>query len=41
MAIEVGSDDGNNRICINPRGTKLSSRTVGYFIAQSAEEAKR
>merc|ERR1719362_1582987 len=42
LAIEVKSDDGNdNKISINPRGTKLPSNTVGFFIAQSAEEVKR
>ena len=32
---------GDNKISINPRGTKLPSNTVGFFIAQSAEEVKR
>merc|ERR1712226_501785 len=42
LAIEVKSDDGNDsKISINPRGTKLPSNTVGFFIAQSAEEVKR
>merc|ERR1719158_1162690 len=42
LAIEVKSDEGNdNKISINPRGTKLPSNTVGFFIAQSAEEVKR
>ena len=42
LAIEVKSDDGtDNKISINPRGTKLPSNTVGFFIAQSAEEVKR
>ena len=42
LAIEVKTDDGNdNKISINPRGTKLPSSTVGFFIAQSAEEVKR
>ena len=42
LAIEVKTDDGNdNKISINPRGTKLPSNTVGFFIAQSAEEVKR
>ena len=42
MAIEVKSDEGNDsKISINPRGTKLPSNTVGFFIAQSAEEVKR
>ena len=42
LAIEVKGDDGNdNKISINPRGTKLPSNTVGFFIAQSAEEVKR
>ena len=39
---EDSTDDGNdNKISINPRGTKLPSNTVGFFIAQSAEEVKR
>ncbi|TRY80926.1 hypothetical protein TCAL_08819 [Tigriopus californicus] len=42
LSIEVKADDGNdNKISINPRGTKLPSNTVGFFIAQSAEEVKR
>ncbi len=42
LAIEVKSEDGgDNKISINPRGTKLPSNTVGFFIAQSAEEVKR
>lgn len=42
LAIEVKTDDGtDNKISINPRGTKLPSNTVGFFIAQSAEEVKR
>ena len=42
LAIEVKSDEGNDsKISINPRGTKLPSNTVGFFIAQSAEEVKR
>ena len=42
LAIEVKAEDGNdNKISINPRGTKLPSNTVGFFIAQSAEEVKR
>jgi len=42
LAIEVKTDDGSDsKISINPRGTKLPSSTVGFFIAQSAEEVKR
>ena len=42
LAIEVKNEEGNdNKISINPRGTKLPSNTVGFFIAQSAEEVKR
>merc|ERR1719266_1502133 len=42
LAIEVKAEEGNdNKISINPRGTKLPSNTVGFFIAQSAEEVKR
>eukprot|EP00095_Tigriopus_kingsejongensis_P012697 maker-scaffold22_size673200-snap-gene-5.41 protein:Tk12697 transcript:maker-scaffold22_size673200-snap-gene-5.41-mRNA-1 annotation:"large conductance calcium-activated potassium channel splice variant l37" len=42
LAIEVKVEDStDNKISINPRGTKLPSNTVGFFIAQSAEEVKR
>ena len=42
LAIEVKADEGtDNKISINPRGTKLPANTVGFFIAQSAEEVKR
>ena len=42
LAIEVKNEEGNdNKISINPRGTKLPSNTVGFFIAQSADEVKR
>jgi len=43
LAIEVkGEEQGQDaKISINPRGTKLPSNTVGFFIAQSAEEVKR
>ena len=42
LAIEVKNEEGNdNKISINPRGTKLPSNPVGFFIAQSAEEVKR
>ena len=29
------------QISINPRGAKIPANTVGFFIAQSAEEVKR
>ena len=42
LAIEIRPDDGSDRkISINPRGVKISPNTVGFFIAQSAEEVKR
>lgn len=42
LSIEVKAEDSSdNKISINPRGTKLPSNTVGFFIAQSAEEVKR
>jgi len=42
LAIEVKSDDGgDSKISINPRGAKIPANTVGFFIAQSAEEVKR
>jgi len=42
LAIELRPEDGTDRkISINPRGVKISANTVGFFIAQSAEEVKR
>jgi potassium large conductance calcium-activated channel subfamily M alpha protein 1 len=42
LAIEVKPDDGGDtKISINPRGPKIPANTVGFFIAQSAEEVKR
>jgi len=42
LAIEIRPDDGSDRkISINPRGLKICSNTVGFFIAQSADEVKR
>merc|ERR1712223_946673 len=42
LALEVRPDDGgDNKISINPRGSKIPANTVGFFIAQSAEEVKR
>ena len=43
LAIEVKAETegSDNKISINPRGTKLPANTVGFFIAQSAEEVKR
>jgi len=42
LALEVRPDDGGDaKISINPRGTKIPANTVGFFIAQSAEEVKR
>ena len=42
LALEVRPDDGSDaKISINPRGTKIPANTVGFFIAQSAEEVKR
>merc|ERR1719317_795870 len=42
LALEVRPDDGGDtKISINPRGSKISANTVGFFIAQSAEEVKR
>jgi len=42
LAIEVKPDDGGDpKISINPRRSKLPTNTVGFFIAQSAEEVKR
>jgi len=42
LAVEVKPDDGGDtKISINPRGSKIPANTVGFFIAQSAEEVKR
>jgi len=42
LAVEVRPDDGGDtKISINPRGSKIPANTVGFFIAQSAEEVKR
>ena len=42
LAIEVKPDEGGDtKISINPRRGKVPSNTIGFFIAQSAEEVKR
>ena len=42
LAIEVKPDEGGDtQISINPRRGKVPSNTIGFFIAQSAEEVKR
>ena len=41
MAIEVISDSEDKKIAINPKNEILESNTVGFFIASSAEDAKR
>merc|ERR1719507_2831834 len=42
LAIEVKPDDGSDtKISINPRRSKVPANTIGFFIAQSAEEVKR
>ncbi|ODM90769.1 Calcium-activated potassium channel slowpoke, partial [Orchesella cincta] len=42
LAIEMKIDDGNDsKISINPRGAKIQANTIGFFIAQSADEVKR
>merc|ERR1712106_384483 len=42
LAIEVKPIDGGDpKISINPRRSKLPVMTVGFFLAQSAEEVKR
>ena len=42
LALEVRPDDGGDaKISINPRGSKIPANTIGFFIAQSAEEVKR
>lgn len=42
MAIETKSDEGKgSKIMINPRGVKIVANTVGFFIANDAEEVRR
>ena len=42
LAIEVKPDEGSDtKISINPRRSKVPANTIGFFIAQSAEEVKR
>ena len=42
LAVEETTSEGqDNQISINPRDFKISPNTVGFFIAQSAEEVKR
>ena len=38
---EAGSGEEDSQISINPKDFKISPNTVGFFIAQSAEEVKR
>lgn len=40
--METKSDDGGDaNIQINPRLGKIQANTIGFFIAQSADEVKR
>jgi hypothetical protein len=40
--METKSDDGGDaKIQINPRVGKIQANTIGFFIAQSADEVKR
>merc|ERR1719400_1040616 len=47
LAIEMKNEDGvmkggkSTKILINPRGVKIVSNTVGFFIANDAEEVRR
>lgn len=42
LAIEMKIEDGSDsKISINPRGAKIQANTIGFFIAQSADEVKR
>ena len=42
LAVEERSGQGeDSQISINPKDFKISPNTVGFFIAQSAEEVKR
>ena len=43
LAIEVKPTESGSdtKISINPQSAKMPANTVGFFIAQSAEEVKR
>ena len=38
---EKTGEDEESQISINPKDFKIAPNTVGFFIAQSAEEVKR
>ena len=38
--VETGGT-GDTKISINPQSNKMPANTVGFFMAQSAEEVKR
>ena len=38
---EAAKGEEDSQISINPKDFKISPNTVGFFIAQSAEEVKR
>ena len=38
---EAARGEEDSQISINPKDFKISPNTVGFFIAQSAEEVKR
>ena len=41
LAVEESSEGQDSQISINPKDFKIGNNTVGFFIAQSAEEVKR
>ena len=42
LAVEEKTGEGEeSQISINPKDFKIAPNTVGFFIAQSAEEVKR
>ena len=41
LAVEEKNEAEDSQISINPKDFKLQPNTVGFFIAQSADEVKR
>jgi len=41
IAIETINEEGKAEISLNPGGVKIKNSTVGYFIAQDADEVRR
>jgi hypothetical protein len=41
LAIEIDGDDNARQILVNPSNrTRIKADTLGFFVAQSAEEVK-